>query len=146
MNKTVNLECASQNLRHIINGIIQSWLEWLRVSTTSLGSLFQYLITFIVNRFFLSLPWNSFVPFLSILSPVKREKSLALPLHFPFSGSCREKWCHFSAPSSSHWAIQVFSNSAHRTCLPAFLLLCCPFLYAFTYLTESQNGLVWKES
>lgn len=131
MNRTVNLECARQNLRHIVNGIIQRWLEWLRASITPLGSLFQYLTIFTVNRFFLNLPWHSFVPFLSTLSSVNREKSLAAPPALSLLRKLQREMglllSLFFSRLGNPSVLNLFPQDIPSS---LFYLLCCPFLYA----------------
>lgn len=52
------------------------------------------------------LPRQSFMPFLSVLLMVTKDKSLAPPLLLPYSGSCREQWGNLSASTSQEWATQ----------------------------------------
>ena len=107
-------------------------------STTSLGSLFQCLTTFSVNKFFLmsnlNLPWHNLRPFPLILSPVTSERRI---------------WC---VPVSGVWQnsdpSQAFPGfTAYYSHKSYFGYLTCTLLDVLLYTrTQNFNRNIWMKA
>jgi len=90
-------------------------------STTSLGSLFQYLTAISEKKCFqiskLNLPWHILKPFLLFLSLIIWEKRPTPTLPQP-SFRQLSRFVEVSLEPPPHWTIPVPSATSHKMCAP----------------------------